>query len=70
MIFISVKQVSEIIGLSPRTLTYKIAELKKKRQFKKQYKGRIYTAKEMQTILDLLKISCNIQTARARKVKQ
>jgi transcriptional antiterminator len=69
MTFISIKQVSDQIGLSTRTLTYKIAMLKKKRLFKKQYKGRIYTVKEMQNVLDLLKISYKIQTAKPRKVK-
>lgn len=68
--FITVKELSIYTELSPRTITYKIAELKKKRKFKKEYDGRNYTVKEAQRIIKLLKLPIDLKSAIKRNKPQ
>ena len=66
MNFISVKEIAALVGLSKRTIEYKIAEVKKRKKFRKEYAGRFYTMAEARKLLRALKLPVSILTANTR----
>lgn len=61
MCFYSAKDISKILGVSERTFYNRLAELKKKRKFKKKSTGKFYTPDEVILFASKLGLKITLQ---------